>query len=111
MKTRVVFTLSMPSSPSWNGRWSGEGRNYNVVRSLSKSDMKNSGISGGMTRWYHRWDDGWCACIEASIMGKGERRPPSDGFNGYEWMVSNIIDHGNTRELETFVSGRSSDEH
>jgi len=44
-------------------------------------------------------------------MGKGERRPPSDGFNGYEWMVSNIIDHGNTRELETFVSGRSSDEH
>jgi hypothetical protein len=35
MTKRVEFTLSMPGRSSWNGGWSGEGRHFAIVRTLS----------------------------------------------------------------------------
>lgn len=94
-KVRVMFTLSMPSSPSWNGKWSGENRAYNRVRSLFDAKVEELGIPTSFT---HRWSDGWCACVDARVLGRGERAPKSDGFCGYDWMIDNIINHGSTYE-------------
>ena len=91
MATRVLFRLSMPNTGSWNGRWSGEGRNYVIVRGLKDARVAELGVP---TSWYYRWDDGWGASVSARVMEKGERRPKSDGFCGYDWMVNNIIRWG-----------------
>jgi len=96
---RVEFKLTMPGSqPSWNGKWSGEGRNYAITRTLS--DKAAEALFAGKARpsWGHRWNDGWFASIEARVVPKGERLAKSEGFCGYEWMVANILDHGDTYE-------------
>ena len=90
---RVSFTLSMPNSPSWNGQWSGKGRNYQVVKNLSKKTVDTLKLNEGTQYFSHRWDDGWRASIEVKLMEKGERKLKSDGFCGYNWMINNIIDH------------------
>ena len=87
---RVEFRLSMPSVGSWNGRWSGEGRNYVIVRTLP--DEQARVLDKGS--WFYRWDDGWGASVRARVMERGERVRKSDGFSGYDWMVRNILDHG-----------------
>lgn len=99
MKTaRVLFTLSMPGRSSWDGRWSGQDKNYQVVRTLDvetvgKLFKEPHGFSASKS-WSHRWSDGWCASIDARILTHVDRLKKSDGFNGYEWMVDNIIAHG-----------------
>lgn len=30
----LAFTLSMPNCASWNGRWSGEGRKYVIIKAF-----------------------------------------------------------------------------
>ena len=98
--TRVQFRLSMPSCGSWNGKWSGEGRNYSIAHNMT--DKGADALMGGMLvrTWSHRWEDGWCANISARIVPRGERLKKSDGFSGYDWMISNIIDHGDTRDKD-----------
>jgi len=94
MKKRVEFSLTMPGVSTWNGRWSGEGRNYTIVRNLTENKISEL-LCGKATRsWYHRWDDGWTACVTMRILQKGERKKKSNGFLGYEWMVSDILDIG-----------------
>lgn len=97
---RVEFRLSMPSRGSWNGDWSGAGRNYVIYRSLSRADATR--LLGDRTTesWFHRWDDGWAACVTGRLMEPGERRQKSDGFCGYDWMVASIVQHGEIRYLE-----------
>jgi hypothetical protein len=90
-RTRVLFRLGMPGVGSWNGRWSGEGRNYVLVRSIPAERVAALGIP---TSWRYGWSDGWAASVSARVMEKGERRPKSDGFAGYDWMVDNIIRWG-----------------
>jgi len=91
MATRVLFRLSMPNTGSWNGRWSGEGVNYVIVRIIPEARVAELGIPKS---WYYAWDDGWGASVSGRVMEKGERRPNSDGFCGYDWMVDNIIRWG-----------------
>lgn len=99
--TRIEFKLTMPSRGSWNGGWSGAERHYLLVRTVPDDKafvlMDEQGDSG---RWYHRWDDGWAALVTARVMGRGERVRKSDGFAGYDWMVRNILDHGDTRDVQ-----------
>lgn len=98
--TRVEFRLSMPSTGSWNGRWSGEGRNYIRVRTMT--DKAAAELLEGTPKrsWFHRWNDGWGARVEAREMTRGERAKKSDGFSGYDWMITNILRYGDTREPE-----------
>jgi hypothetical protein len=85
----------MPSTGSWNGRWSGEGRNFVRVRQLTDSDTTALlGVGWPKGSWFHRWDDGWGALVTARVMERGERKPKSDGFCGYDWMIDNIINYG-----------------
>jgi hypothetical protein len=105
---RIEFRLSMPSSPSWNGAWSGAGRNYSIVKSLT--DKAASALMGDKaTRaWFHSWDDGWGARVSARVVMAGERLPKSDGFAGYDWMVANILDHGDTRDQKDIAKAAKS---
>ena len=72
---RVEFKLSMPGRSSWNGGWSGEGRNYLVVRELSDEDLARlfdiapDGVDLTKCRriWTHRWSDGWLAQIADEV--------------------------------------------
>jgi hypothetical protein len=88
----------MPSRGSWDGGWSGAGRNYVIVRSMRDADAAALLGGKGKESWWHLWDDGWAACVTARLMDRGERTPKSDGFSGYDWMVRNILDHGDTRD-------------
>jgi hypothetical protein len=98
MRVRVEFRLTMPGVNTWNGRWSGEGRNHSIVRALSRTEAEAL-LEGQPERsWRHRWDDGWCAEVTARIVPAGARLRKSDGFCGYDWMVRNIIAYRDTRE-------------
>ena len=88
---KVVFKLSMPNKGSWNGKWSGSGRNYIITKNLTDERLSFLGLDKKEQSWFYFFGDGWTACINARILDKGERLKKSNGFYGYEWMVSNII--------------------
>lgn len=92
--TRVEFRLSMPNNNSWNGRWSGEGRNYTIVANLS--DKLAAKVLGekGRDSWGYNFGDGWFASVEGRAVPKGERLRKSNGFCGYDWMVRSILTDG-----------------
>ena len=90
-RKRVEFRLTMPNVGSWNGRWSGEDRNYTIVRRLPDERIRDLGIPRS---WRYDFGDGWVAGVSARVMDKGGRRAKSDGFCGYEWMVENILRWG-----------------
>ena len=95
---KICFELTMPNRASWNGRWSGEGNLYAKVVSFTTKTAKEKAqriLKEGS--FYYRWDDGWGAAIQVrEIDGKESARikRKSQGFCGYDWMVSNIISHG-----------------
>lgn len=91
MRRRLEFRLTMPGVGSWNGKWSGEGRNYTLVESVPAEQAADLLATGS---WLYRWDDGWCARVSVRAMEKGERKKKSDGFCGYKWMVENILRWG-----------------
>jgi len=89
---KIEFSLSMPGVGAWNGRWSGERQRYLIYKNLTDKIAKISGLDRESKKsWSYRWDDGWCACVSARVMSKGERKQKSDGFCGYDWMVDSII--------------------
>jgi len=90
---RVEFRLTMPGVGSWDGKWSGAGRNYSIVRHVPTERVAELGLPQSFD---HAWDDGWRASVRARVLGKGERPTKSDGFCGYEWMVDNILKYGST---------------
>lgn len=88
----IVFTLSMPTSGSWNGRWSGEDRVY--ARIFHNNDVPKDIIGKD---FYYNWDDGWCACVSVTKVDSKEAakiRKKSAGFCGYDWMIESIIKNG-----------------
>jgi hypothetical protein len=91
---RVSFKLSMPGKASWNGKWSGENDNYQVVKDLSLKTVNKLNLKECSQDFSYRWEDGWRASIEVRLMEKGEKLKPSKGFCGYEWMIKNIVDYG-----------------
>jgi len=94
MRRRVEFTLSMQSCGSWDGKWSGAGKHYAIVRDLAADACAKLLGDGSKAYWTHRWEDGWAAGISARVVPHGEHLKKSAGFCGYDWMVNNILDHG-----------------
>lgn len=92
---RVEFKLSMPGRASWNGGWSGEGKNYSIVKQMTDDGLARLGLEASGTRsWTHRWSDGWVAEVSARVVPADETLPKSDGFCGYDWMIENILRKG-----------------
>lgn len=93
----IVFELSMPSKGSWNGKWSQEGQLF--VRTRRECDVPKE-LWG--KSFFHRWDDGWTACVTLTQMSASEARKlerKSKGFCGYDWMIKSIIKYGDIRYL------------
>lgn len=91
---RLAFILTMPVANSWNGKWSGEGRLYCVVRAVPEEDTARILLK---PNYSYRWDDGWVANIKVRAVSESEAEELSEksvGFNGYEWMVDTIIRYG-----------------
>lgn len=95
----IAFRLSMPGVGSWNGRWSGEGREYVKVVSLGRSKKAEAHedeiVTGGY--YYYSFGDSWSAAVTATLITPVEARRlrrVSMGFCGYDWMVDEIIEHG-----------------
>lgn len=89
----LSFELRMPRIGSWNGKWSGSENEYFLIKSLNRK--KEVELNG--KRFYYDFGDGWTASITVEkITAKeaAQRRKRSRGFYGYNWMVSEILDHG-----------------
>ncbi len=95
----IAFELTMPSPPSWDGRWSGEDRRWFRVRNLGRSKSaaaREQRIVEGSS-YIHRWSDGWTACVTVRIVDAQEARKlrrQSAGFAGYDWMIDQILADG-----------------
>lgn len=88
--TRVEFRLTMPGRNSWDGRWSGEERNYTLMRIVD--DDQAAQLDG--RSWSYGWSDGWRAEVSARVVRDDETLKPSHGFQGYDWMVASILRYG-----------------
>lgn len=87
MTKRLIFELSMPSNNSWNGKWSGEGNQYTVARTLPEARAV-----GLRPRYTYNFGDGWIAAV--SVREAKPREKASGKFCGYEWMIDSILSRG-----------------
>lgn len=100
----VAFTLSMPGVNSCNGQWSGAGRCYAIVKSFTgkrAEAIKDTIVYKGY--FTHTFSDGWMAAVtveEVNRSAAAKLRRNSVGFNGYDWMVRDIIELGRIRTQE-----------
>ena len=99
MSARVEFRLSMPNRASWDGGWSGESKNFVIYRTLNAVEFARVFGGEATATFFHHWSDGWTAAVAVRRLAPGEKHKRSDGFSGYDWMVSNIIKHGSTKDL------------
>jgi len=90
---RVLFTLVTVPGPNVGSSSLGN-KEFTLVSSLTRKQCEKLGLGNHtVTRtWRYRFDDGWSVCIKGRTMQKGERTPKSEGFLGYEWMVTSIVD-------------------
>lgn len=101
MKT-IAFILSMPNVGSWNGKWTGEGNLYAVVKKFTDrwfEKNKHKFMNGG----YYNFGDGWGASIDCKEVCSDEARlirRRSKGFCGYEWMIDSLIWEGEILNTE-----------
>ena len=88
----------MPSCASWNGKWSGEGKKYVIVKDFkSQKAIEHAKEMLAKKNYYYNWSDGWGAEItvtEVDSQQAKQLRKESDGFCGYGWMVTTICDYG-----------------
>jgi hypothetical protein len=87
---RVEFRLTMPGKVSWDGKWSGDDRNFTLVRDV---DAETADKLDGRS-WSYGWSDGWRAEVSARVVSDAETQKPSHGFHGYDWMVVSILRYG-----------------
>jgi hypothetical protein len=88
---RIEFTLSMPGRSSWNGRWSGDGTHYAIVRTLTDKAAAALLKDRDHDSWGYAFGDGWFASVEARVVPASERLKKSASFCGYDWMVESIL--------------------
>jgi hypothetical protein len=87
------FTLSMPNTGSWNGRWTGEKNLHYLSRRLSKD--KEAALDG--KSFHYDFGDGWCAgisCKKVDAKTNAKMNKLSSGFCMYDWMVDSIVEFG-----------------
>jgi hypothetical protein len=94
--THIVFKLSMPSNNAWNGKWTGEGKLYAIVRNIQ--DRNRAKIAPLLDRRFtYNFGDGWVAAIDVYQTPAFDAKrvmKESKGFQGYEWMVDSLIGCG-----------------
>uniref|UniRef100_A0A6M3KQE8 Uncharacterized protein n=1 Tax=viral metagenome TaxID=1070528 RepID=A0A6M3KQE8_9ZZZZ len=87
----LKFKLSMPNNNSWNGKWSGDGKEYNIMRNFTSKKEAQRMLDKGY--YHYNFGDGWSAGIDVTKLDAKQARQArkaSKGFCGYEWMVDSI---------------------
>ena len=95
MKT-IAFELAMPDNNAWNGKWTGEGKCYCIIKSFSNT----SKLIPKLGYYSYSFGDGWRAAVtvrEVTSSAAKQLRKESQGFCGYDWMVDSILSHGEIR--------------
>lgn len=90
-RSKLLFLLTMPHVGSWNGKWTGEGDVYAIVRSVKCYPNCTEGD------YLYSWGDGWVANVEVRRVTTVEANKylkKSKGFSGYDWMVDSILNYG-----------------
>lgn len=93
----IAFFLSMPNLPSWNGKWSGDGGKYVKTVKFKKKELENAEKIIKCGGYSYSWSDGWRAFVSVEVVTPTQSRQltkTSNGFRGYEWMITSIIKHG-----------------
>lgn len=109
----LAFSLSMPNCASWNGKWSGDGKKYVIVKTFrSKNDIEKAKKIRDTGYYRYSWPDGWSAGItvtEVTPSQAASLRRSSEGFCGYGWMVQTICLYGapmSSSEVEQFLNNQ-----
>lgn len=93
----LLFSLSMPNPPSWNGKWSLAHEKHTRARSFTDAEFDNLPKNIVGTHSY-RWNDGWTAQIDVTVTDSAQAKERhlknSAGFCGYDWMINSLIDCG-----------------
>jgi len=101
----ISFELSMPSNNAWNGRWSGDGQCYAIVKSYRRMPTTFK-----LGYYDYNFGDGWRAAITVREITRGaaaKLRKQSQGhLCGYDWMVDDIVTYGRIRPLAEQDNGR-----
>ena len=95
----VAFILSMPGNNSWDGKWSGDGKCYCIMKSFTSQRYITAKILPLLEAgsFGYNFGDGWYAHVDVRAVDAAESRKlrkASKGFCGYDWMVESILDHG-----------------
>lgn len=98
----LSFVLSMPNVNTWNGRWSGEDSFYAKVVNFGQGKKNNEKAQEILDEgyYYYNFGDGWGAGITVSQVDSAEARKirrKSQGFSGYDWMITSIIKEGSIK--------------
>lgn len=94
----IAYTLSMPNVGSWNGKYTGDGGTYIIIRrySIARNKEVLERVLHEKSHYYN-FNDGWGAlvCI-ATVDAKTARqlKKKSMGFRGYDWMIPEIETYG-----------------
>ena len=92
----IAFELTMPNKGSWNNRWSGDTKRY--IRCKREWGFSKETLEKIVNKDYtYSWNDGWTACVSVrKVDGKTAKHLTkiSNGFYGYDWMISSIIRNG-----------------
>lgn len=93
----IAFELSMPNINTWNNRWSGEGKYYARVKNFGRTEEKNKIAKKVLEKgsYYYNFGDGWGMSISVREVDSKEAqkiRRKTDGFMGYEWAITSIIE-------------------
>ncbi len=110
----LCFKLSMPGNNAWNGKWSGQNKQYLKIVNFGRTKkgitkaQKILNVPAAQRHaiddsgyYSYNFGDGWRAGVSVyhidDTYPKNEPaklRRKSDGFCGYDWMVDSIIAHG-----------------
>jgi hypothetical protein len=95
-KTMFLFILTMPNAGSWNGKWTGSGNFYAIVKKavVRKKNLYPNCREGN---FYYNFGDGWGANVEVKLVTPSEAKKAekaSKGFCGYGWMVDSLLTTG-----------------
>ncbi len=96
----IAFTLTMPGTNSWNGRWSGDEFLNARTRTLPNSQKARDKAKALTGSHYYNWPDGWAACVRVEIVDAAEARRirrKTRGFAGYDWMIDSLLWCGEIR--------------
>jgi len=93
----LSFILSMPKVNTWNGSWTGKDKKYVRAISFNNKDAERIEAILQAQPFYHDFGDGWVAAVhvtEVSSKDAAKIKKVTDGFMGYDWMITSIVNKG-----------------